>query len=74
MRVEAAASARFARSAPWVMLPASTTWRNRLRSVRSKRMGWGAPFGFGEGKLRQRVIACQFFSTDIRRVRNENLV
>ena len=27
-----------ARSAPCVMLPASTTWRNRLRSVRSKRM------------------------------------
>src|SRR5882672_2298296 len=41
MRVEAAASARFARSAPWVMLPASTIWRNRLRSVKSKRMGTG---------------------------------
>ena len=38
MRVEAAASARLARSAPCVMLPASTTWRNRLRSARSKRM------------------------------------
>ena len=37
MRVEAAASARFERCAPWVMLPASTTWRNRLRSARSKR-------------------------------------
>src|SRR5579862_2729912 len=37
MRVEAAASAKCARSAPWVMLPASTTWRNRLRSARSKR-------------------------------------
>src|SRR5262249_47905952 len=36
--VEAAASARCARSAPPVMLPASTTWRNRLRSVRSKRI------------------------------------
>src|SRR5215468_5914960 len=39
MRVEAAASARCARSAPPVMLPASTTWRKRLRSVRSNRMG-----------------------------------
>src|SRR5215471_17873247 len=39
MRVEAAASAKCARSAPWVMLPASTTWRNRLRSARSKRIG-----------------------------------
>ena len=39
MRVEAAASARLERSAPWVMLPASTMWRNRLRSVKSKRMG-----------------------------------
>src|SRR5262249_19087302 len=38
MRVLAAASARCARVAPPVMLPASTTWRNRLRSVRSKRM------------------------------------
>src|SRR5207248_11086732 len=38
MRVEAAARARWARSAPAVMLPASTTWRNRLRSVRSNRM------------------------------------
>src|SRR5262245_6810877 len=37
MRVEAAARARWARSAPWVMLPASTTWRNRLKSARSKR-------------------------------------
>src|SRR5262249_36451317 len=37
MRVLAAASARCARSAPPVMLPASITWRNRLRSVRSKR-------------------------------------
>src|SRR5947207_12704584 len=36
MRVEAAASARCARSAPCVMLPASTTWRNKLRSARSK--------------------------------------
>src|SRR3954464_10594105 len=38
MRVEAAPSARFERAAPWVMLPASTTCRNRLKSVRSKRM------------------------------------
>ena len=37
MRVEAAASARFARAAPWVMLPASTTCRNRLRSGISNR-------------------------------------
>ena len=37
MRVLAAASARCARSAPCVMLPASTTWRNRLKSARSKR-------------------------------------
>ena len=38
MRVLAAASARCARSAPCVMLPASTTWRNRLRS--SDRNAW----------------------------------
>src|SRR6266700_8455155 len=38
-RVEAAASARWARSAPCVMLPASTIWRNRLRSTKSKCIG-----------------------------------
>ncbi len=38
MRWLAAASARFARFAPWVIDPASTTWRNRLRSTRSKCM------------------------------------
>jgi len=37
---------QMARSAPRVMLPASTTWRNRLKSVRSKR--W-LSFVFGEG-------------------------
>src|SRR5262249_2498182 len=37
IRVLAAAKARCARSAPWVILPASTTSRNRLRSTRSKR-------------------------------------
>jgi molybdenum-dependent DNA-binding transcriptional regulator ModE len=38
MRVLAAATARCMRSAPAVMLPASTTCRNSFRSVRSKRM------------------------------------
>src|SRR5439155_21981817 len=37
-RVLAAATARCMRPAPWVMLPASTTCRNSLRSVRSKRI------------------------------------
>src|SRR4029079_3727663 len=41
MRVEAAAKAGFERSAPCVMLPASTMCRNKLRSVKSKRMGGG---------------------------------
>ena len=53
MRVEAAASARYASSAPPVMLPASTTWRNRLRSARSNRM---LSFGFDEGRLRKKLI------------------
>src|SRR5580658_5128072 len=39
IRVLAAASARCTRSAPRVMLPASTTWRNRRRSTRSKLIG-----------------------------------
>src|SRR5437016_2938201 len=56
MRVLAAASARCARSAPRVMLPASTTWRNRLKSARSKRID-GSSFAFSEGNLRQRLIA-----------------
>src|SRR6266481_4138772 len=51
MRVLAAAIARCMRSAPWVMLPASTTWRNSLRSVRSNRTGVEA-FGFCEVRLR----------------------
>ena len=50
LAVEAAAKARCARSAPWVMLPASTTWRNRLRSTRSKRIGRRS-FVFGEIRL-----------------------
>src|SRR5690348_11655326 len=53
MRVEAAASAKCARSAPWVMEPASATWRNRLRSVRSKRM---ADFVCYEGWLQKSQI------------------
>ena len=57
MRVEAAASARLARAAPWVMLPASTMWRNRLRSVKSKRIE-AATFLFYEGRLRKTHIAC----------------
>ncbi len=38
IRVEAAARARFARAAPWVIEPASTTCRNRPRSTRSNRI------------------------------------
>src|SRR5215472_10652769 len=53
MRVEAAPSARFALIAPRVMLPASTTCRNRLRSTRSKCI----VFVFREGTLRHTLIA-----------------
>src|SRR5690606_14126448 len=38
IRVLAAATAKCIRSAPAVMLPASTTFRNSLRSMKSKRM------------------------------------
>src|SRR6516162_4856442 len=53
MRVEAAPSARFALIAPRVMLPASTTCRNRLRSTRSKCI----VFVLREGTLRHTLIA-----------------
>src|SRR5271168_1536688 len=52
MRVLAAAMAKFMRSAPWVMLPASTTSRKSLRSVRSKRIDTVGAFVFCEGRLR----------------------
>src|SRR5271165_2180168 len=68
MRVEAAASARCARSAPPVILPASTTCRNRLRSLKSKRM---ASFGFGEGKLREKPIVGQVLESHIREERKQ---
>ena len=59
---EAAASARCARPAPWVMLPASTTWRNRLRSVRSKRMAlFPFAFVFGEGRLSRKCYILKRF-------------
>src|SRR5690606_13418532 len=65
IRVLAAATARCIRSAPAVMLPASTTLRKSLRSIRSKRMsrivrdgqrlvhrplGWG--LGAGDWRLK----------------------
>src|SRR5215831_1437239 len=53
MRVLAAAMARCMRPAPWVMLPASTTCRKSLRSVRSKRIATVDAFGFREVKLRR---------------------
>src|SRR5215207_347085 len=63
IRVEAAASARWARPAPWVMLPASATWRNRLRSARSKRNS--RAFWFDEGKIREILIAYHFSEDDV---------
>src|SRR5258707_14769363 len=50
MRVLAAATARCMRSAPCVMLPASTTCRNSLRSIRSNRI---AAFADSESGFRR---------------------
>ncbi len=55
MRVLAAAIARCIRSAPCVMLPASTTCRNSRKSLRSKRIA-GRAFGSGEARLRELPI------------------
>ena len=60
-RVEAAASARWARSAPCVMLPASTIWRNRLRSTKSKCMR--VSFAIYEGRLRKILIVSGTFTS-----------
>src|SRR5712691_8316417 len=60
-RVEAAVSARWARSAPCVMLPASTIWRKRLRSTKSKCMA--EPFAVHEGRVRKILIVSGTFTS-----------
>ena len=60
MRVEAAASARWARSAPWVMVPASTTWRNRLRSARVE--AHGQPSCFAKEDYRKSALLGHYLS------------
>src|SRR5215472_4994485 len=59
MRVLAAPSARCARAAPCVMLPASTTSRNRFRSIKVNRIA-ATYFVIREVRLRHLRIAVQY--------------
>ena len=56
MRVEAAASARFARAAPWVMLPASTIWRKRLGPGEIEAHGSRLPFLFEKANYAKHIL------------------